>query len=144
MVLASGALRDRSDDVRERQHDYSRFEFDNLQRSLTWEYLDLSNLIVAQIGGSPRAGDVAAAVTDADAHAGAALAAYRGYHYATGVQQARAACDELMAAADAINVRIARQAYQAVRRARAIRSPLEPGRKVARMLKRHLAGVLRT
>ena len=50
-------------------NDYSRFELDNIQRYLTWEYLDVSNFIVAQIAGSPRSGSVAAALTQADAQA---------------------------------------------------------------------------
>src|SRR6516165_2399698 len=76
-------------------NDYSRFELDNIQRYLTWEYLDVSNFIVAQIAGSPRSGAVTAALTQADAQAGAALAAYQSYDYATAVQRARAAYDVL-------------------------------------------------
>jgi hypothetical protein len=34
-------------------NDYSRFELDNLQRWLTWQYLDLSNFIVSRIASSP-------------------------------------------------------------------------------------------
>jgi hypothetical protein len=55
-------------------NDYSRFELDNIQRWLTWEYLDVSNFIVAEIAKSPRSGAVAAALTQADAQAGAATA----------------------------------------------------------------------
>jgi hypothetical protein len=51
-------------------NDYSRFELDNLQRWLTWEYIDLSNFILSQIAASPHSGTVAAAVTQADALAG--------------------------------------------------------------------------
>ena len=97
-------------------NDYSRFELDNMQRYLTWEYLDVSNFIVAQIAKSPRADAVAAAVTQADAQAGAALAAYRSYDYAGAVQQASAAYDGLVAAAAQININLAPEAYQAVRR----------------------------
>jgi hypothetical protein len=97
-------------------NDYSRFELDNIQRYLTWEYLDVSNFIVAQIAGSPRSGEVAAALTLADAQAGAALAAYQSYQYAAAAQQARAAYDGLVAAAAQINVQLAPAAYQAVRR----------------------------
>jgi hypothetical protein len=59
---------------------------------------------------------VAAALTHADALAGAALAAYQSYDYVAGVQQARAAYDILVAAAAAINVQLSPSAYQAVRR----------------------------
>src|SRR5262249_24831135 len=97
-------------------NDYSRFELDNLQRYLTWEYLDVSNFIVAQIAESPRSGAVAAAVTQADARAGAALAAYQSYDYAAAEQHARTAYDGLVAAAAQINVQLAPEAYQAVRR----------------------------
>jgi hypothetical protein len=97
-------------------NDYSRFELDNLQRWLTWQYLDLSNFIVAQIGASPRADSVAGAVLTADAKAGLALTAYRHYDYAAAEQQARAAYDDLVSAANAIQVRLAPEAYQAVRR----------------------------
>jgi hypothetical protein len=97
-------------------NDYSRFELDNLQRWLTWEYLDVSNFIVGQIGASPRSGSVAAALTQADALAGAALAAYRTYDYASAEQSARAAYDTLFAAADAIQVHLSPAAYQAIRR----------------------------
>jgi hypothetical protein len=97
-------------------NDYSRFELDNLQRWLTWEYLDLSNFIVAQITSSPHSGDVATAITQADALAGVALAQYRNYDYQTAVQQARAAYQALVAAAAQINVQLSPSAYQAVRR----------------------------
>jgi len=97
-------------------NDYSRFELDNMQRYLAWEYLDVSNFIVAELAKSPRSGSVAAAVTQADARAGAALAAYKNYDYAAAEQNARAAYDGLAAAAAQINVNLAPEAYQAVRR----------------------------
>src|SRR5262249_46856991 len=96
--------------------DYSQFELDNLQRWLTWQYLDLSNFILGQIAGSPRAGSVSAAVAQADALAGAALAEYQSYNYEVAEQQARATYDVLVAAAGAINVKLSPSAYQAVRR----------------------------
>ncbi len=97
-------------------NDYSRFELDHLQRWLTWQYLDLSNFIVSQIAGSPRAGSVAAMVSDADTHAGAALAAYQRYDYEIAVEQSRASYDALVVAANTIDVNLAPEAYQAVRR----------------------------
>jgi hypothetical protein len=97
-------------------NDYSRFELDNIQRWLTWEYLDVSNFIVAQIALSPRSGAVAVALTQADAQAGTALAAYRDYDYLAAEQQARVAYDGLVAAAAQINVQLSPSAYQAVRR----------------------------
>jgi len=97
-------------------NDYSRFELDNIQRWLTWEYLDVSNFIVAQIASSPRSSSVAAALTQADALAGAALNAYKAYDHASAVQSARAAYDTLVAAAGAINVHLSPSAYQAIRR----------------------------
>jgi hypothetical protein len=97
-------------------NDYSRFELDNLQRWLTWQYLDLSNFIVSQIAGSPNSGSVAADVLQADARAGAALAAYQQYNYAVAEQQARAAYDGLRTAAATIQVKLAPEAYQASRR----------------------------
>jgi hypothetical protein len=97
-------------------NDYSRFELDNIQRWLTWEYLDVANFIVAQIASSPRSGTVAAALTQADAQAGAALAAYQSYDYATAEQRARTAYNGLVSAAAQINVHLSPSAYQAVRR----------------------------
>jgi hypothetical protein len=97
-------------------NDYSRFELDNIQRYLTWEYLDVSNFIVAEIAKSPRSGAVAAALTQADVRAGAALAAYENYDYAAAEREARFAYDGLAAAAAQINVHLAPAAYQAVRR----------------------------
>jgi hypothetical protein len=97
-------------------NDYSRFELDNIQRYLTWEYLDVSNFIVAEIAKSPRSGAVAAALTQADVRAGAALAAYKNYDYAAAEREARFAYDGLAAAAAQINVHLAPAAYQAVRR----------------------------
>jgi hypothetical protein len=97
-------------------NDYSRFELDNIQRWLTWEYLDVSNFILAQIAASPRSGAVAAAVAQADALAGVALAQYRTYDYQAAEQQARAAYEALVGAAAQINVQLSPSAYQAVRR----------------------------
>jgi hypothetical protein len=96
--------------------DYSRFELDNLQRWLAWQYLDLSNFILAQIAASPRAALVASDILQADAKAGLALAAYQSYNYAGAEQQARAAYNGLVAAAGSIEVKLAPEAYQAVRR----------------------------
>jgi hypothetical protein len=76
----------------------------------------VSNFIAAQIGASPRSGSVAAAWTQADTLAGAALSAYRASDYASAEQYARAAYDTLVAAADAINVHLSPAAYQAIRR----------------------------
>jgi hypothetical protein len=97
-------------------NDYSRFELDNIQRWLTWEYLDVSNFIVAQIAKSPRSGSVTAALMQADALAGVALAKYRNYDYQGAEQQARAAYQALVVAAAQINVQLSPSAYQAVRR----------------------------
>jgi hypothetical protein len=97
-------------------NDFSRFELDNLQRWLSWQYLDLSNFIVGEIARSPKAGSVASAVLQADAQAGLALDAYRHYDYAGAEQRSRAAYAGLVAAAAAIQVKLAPEAYQAVRR----------------------------
>ena len=97
-------------------NDYSRFELDNVQRWLTWEYLDVSNFVVSQIASSPRSGSVASALTEADRRAGNALAAYQSYEYASAVEEARAAFDALVAAANTINVQLSPSAYQAIRR----------------------------
>jgi hypothetical protein len=97
-------------------NDYSRFELDNIQRWLTWEYLDVSNFIVAQIAKSPHSGSVAAALAQADALAGVALAKYQNYDYEGAEQQARAAYQGLVVAAAQINVQLSPSAYQAVRR----------------------------
>src|SRR5262249_15787459 len=89
---------------------------DNIQRWLTWEELDVSNFIVSQISLSPRAPSVAGAVTQADALAGAALAAYKTYNYESAQKYARAAYDGLLAAAHSINVQLSPSPYQAIRR----------------------------
>jgi len=102
LVLARRAPRHRPHDARGGQNDYSRSELDNLQRWLTWQYLDLSGFVVGQIARSPRAGAIAAEVADADARAGAALTAYAGCDCAGAIVHARAAYSELVAAATAI------------------------------------------
>src|SRR5262249_9578098 len=77
-------------------NDCRRVGLDTIRRWLTWESLDVSHFIVAEIAASPRSGTVAAAVTQADALAGIALAQYRNYDYQAAVQQARAAYEALV------------------------------------------------
>jgi len=97
--------------------DYSQFELDNLRRYLTYEYVDLSNFIAGKIMATPQAGQVGAALTDADNLTGVALTAYKTSDYEAAVNQARAAYSRLVAAADQIHVPLLTTDWKVRRRA---------------------------
>lgn len=82
--------------------DFSVFETDNLRRYRTWDYLRLSNEVLGAIAQSYKSGLVAAAITNADTHAAAAIAHFETSDYAGSVEEARAAYEALTAAAEAI------------------------------------------
>jgi hypothetical protein len=93
--------------------DFSQFDRDNMARYMTAAYLNTANSVLGQIYASPRAGQVAGMLTDADADAAAALAAYDAFDWAGAAALAKAAYDAVMDAAAAINVQIEPQAWAA-------------------------------
>jgi hypothetical protein len=76
--------------------DFSQFDRDNMNRSLTSIYINQANMILADIYRSPRAGTVSGLLLSADGHAAMALAA------------------------DEINVKVEPQAWQADYKAKAV------------------------
>jgi hypothetical protein len=85
---------------------------------MTASYLNTANAVLAKIYKSPRAGRVSGLLTDADADAAAALAAYQSYDWAGAMLAAEEAYRTVMQAAAAINVQIEPQSYQADYKAR--------------------------
>jgi hypothetical protein len=86
--------------------DFSVFETDNLQRYRTWDYLRQSNEVLDAIAKKNNNGLVMAAIVNADSVAAAAIAGFETSNYASAVEQARAAYDQLVAAADAIEATV--------------------------------------
>lgn len=101
----------------ELNNDYSQFERDNLQRWLTYEYVDQANFIAGKIAASPKAGQVATPVAQADNLTGVALAAYQVSDYETAVEQARAAHSLLVTAAKQIKIPLSSNDWSKRRRA---------------------------
>ena len=98
--------------------DFSQFDRDNMARYMTATYLNTANAVLARIYKSPRAGQVSSMLTDADADAAAAMAAYDAFDWAGAALLAREAYDTVMAAAAEINVQIEPQASEADYKAR--------------------------
>ena len=86
--------------------DFSAFETENLQRYRTWDYLRQSNEVLAAIAQKNDNGLVTAAIVNADSLAAAAIAGFETSNYAGAVEQARAAYNQLVAAADAIKAQV--------------------------------------
>ncbi len=100
--------------------DFSQFDRDNMNRYLTSAYLNQANVVLAEIVGSPRVAHVAADLVGADALAADALAAYDTMDYASAAAAARAAYDDVLAAAAAIHVQVEPQAWPADYKAKAV------------------------
>ncbi|HEX6130077.1 MAG TPA: hypothetical protein VF071_13740 [Candidatus Limnocylindria bacterium] len=98
--------------------DFSQFDRDNMNRYMTATYLNTANAVLAKIYASPRAGRVSGLLTDADADAATALAAYGSYDWAGAMLAAEEAFRTVMEAAAAINVQVEPQSYQADYKAR--------------------------
>jgi hypothetical protein len=93
--------------------DFSQFDRDNMNRYMTSVYLNQSNTILDAIYKSPRASEVSALLLSADAHAAAALADYDLMLYESASAHAKAAYDDVLTAAERINVHVEPQAWQA-------------------------------
>jgi len=93
--------------------DFSQFDRDNMNRYLTSVYLNQANMILADIYASPKAGQASSFLTSADNHSAMALAAYDAMDYAGAVFHAKAAYNDVLAAATQIKVQIEPQSWQA-------------------------------
>ena len=93
--------------------DFSQFDRDNMSRFMTITYLDQANVVLEDIYHSPRASKVGAELAAADGYAADALAAYQAMDYAGAVMQAQMAYQQVLAAAEAINVQVEPQSWQA-------------------------------
>ncbi len=93
--------------------DFSQFDRDNMNRYMTSVYINQANTILADIYASPRAGQVAGLLASADNHAALALVDYQAMEYGSAAAHAKAAYDDVLAAADEINVQVEPQAWQA-------------------------------
>lgn len=97
--------------------DFSQFDRDSMARYLTSAYLNQANAILAAIYATPRAGDVAALLSAADASAAQALAAYQAMQYADATLHAKAAHQALRSAAEQLHIPLAPAARRAEYRA---------------------------
>ena len=102
--------------------DFGQFDRDNMARYLTVGYINQANTILADIYASPRAGNAAAALTAADAHAAASLSEYGGMNYAAAAARAKLAFGRVLAAAAQAGVNVEPQNYTADYKAKG-RSP---------------------
>ncbi len=93
--------------------DFSQFDRDNMNRYLTAIYINQANAILADIYASPMAGAASNLLTSADNHAAMALSAYAAMDYAGAALHAKAAYEDVLAAAGAINVMVEPQSWQA-------------------------------
>jgi hypothetical protein len=84
--------------------------------------INQANTILADIYASPRAGNAAAALTAADAHAASALTAYAGMDYAGAAARGKLAFGSVLAAAAQAGVHVEPQNYTADYKAKG-RSP---------------------
>ena len=93
--------------------DFSQFDRDNMNRYMTSVYINQANTILADIYASPKAGQVAGLLNSADNHAAAALVDYDAMAYDSAAAHAKAAYDDVLAAAAEINVKVEPQSWQA-------------------------------
>jgi hypothetical protein len=84
--------------------DFGQFDLDNLDRSLTFTYLNLANVALATLADSSKADQVAAAITAADADAAGARAAYGAMQYRAAMTRARSSYQRLIAAVDQLQI----------------------------------------
>ena len=97
---------------------FSQFDRDNMARWFTAAYINQINSILPKILASPRADEVSDILADADVRATDALSAYQNMDYAQAVALAKSSYVQVLTAAQAIQVPIERQAWQADNRAR--------------------------
>jgi hypothetical protein len=93
--------------------DFSQFDRDNMNRYLTSIYINQANTILADIYASPQAGQAGSLLNSADNNAATALAEYDTMDYAEAAMYAKAAYDDVLAAAAEINVQVEPQSWQA-------------------------------
>lgn len=93
--------------------DFSQFDRDNMSRFMTVTYINQANTILKKIYKSPRASQAAALLQSADNNAAAALTSYNAMEYETAATEAQAAFNDVLAAADQINVHVEPQSWQA-------------------------------
>ncbi len=99
-------------------YDFSQFDRDNMNRWLTAAYINQSNAILPKILEKPQAGQVADLLATADAHAAAAIVAYKNMDYLNASTFSKAAYQTVLNAAAQINVHIEPQASTADYRAK--------------------------
>lgn len=99
--------------------DFSQFDRDNMSRFMTVLYINQANTILSDIYKSPRAGRVSSQLISADSNATAALAKYALMDYEDAAADAQAAFNDVLAAAEEINVQVEPQAWQADYKAKA-------------------------
>lgn len=93
-----------------------------MARYLTVGYINQANAILARVYASPRAGEAASALLNADAQAASALSAYTARNWSTAAARAQAAHAEVLRAAALAGVQVEPQNYTADYRAKG-RSP---------------------
>jgi hypothetical protein len=101
---------------------FGQFDRDNMNRYMTSAYLNQANQVLARIAASPRAANVSAAVSSADAAATHALSRYAAMAYGDAAANAKSAYTRLLDAAAAIDVQIEPQAWQAGYKAKGVSS----------------------
>jgi len=99
---------------------FSQFDRDNMDRWMTAAYINQSNVVLASIVKSPRAGAAATALVSADADAAQALASYGAMDYAGAVARAKRAYAKVLQAAAAIGVQVEPQAWPADYKAKGV------------------------
>ena len=92
---------------------FSQFDRDNMARYMTLAHLNYANVILEAIYKSPRVNRVAEMLTDADDLAGAALLQYQEMNYVDAAITSEEAYRLVLEAADAINVKVEPQSWQA-------------------------------
>jgi hypothetical protein len=92
---------------------FSQFDRDNMNRWLTASYINQANSVLTQVYKSPRVSQQAAALLAADAKAAMALTQYQAMNYGAAVATAKSAYLQVLAAANAINVQVEPQSWQA-------------------------------
>lgn len=87
-------------------NDFSQFDRDNMNRYLTAIYINHANAILPRLLASSRAGEISGPLIIADAQASAALNAYSAMNYSAAASNAKEAYENVLNAADQINVHI--------------------------------------
>jgi hypothetical protein len=86
--------------------DFSQFDRDNMNRGLVTTYINQSNVILAEIAKSPKAGFVNGALRAADRLAGESLEAYQRMDYLRATTLAKVAYKTVLESANSIGVQL--------------------------------------